>query len=217
MLHLLAVANEAEVDFKMSDIDQLSRRIPVLCKVAPNGKYHVQDVNRAGGIMRILGELASEGYLDLSVSRVDYSTLEEAIDENSIKNPGIKPDVKKRYLAAPGMRKNLVMGSQSNYYKEFDLDSENGCVRDVKHAYFRDGGIAVLTGNLALNGCIVKSAGVDESVLKFRGKAVVFESQEEASEGILNGRVKSGDVVVIRYEGPKGGPGCRRCFILPHT
>lgn len=207
VLHLLAVANEAEVDFKMSDIDQLSRRIPVLCKVAPNGKYHVQDVNRAGGIMRILGELASEGYLDLSVSRVDYSTLGEAIDENNIKNPGIKPDVKKRYLAAPGMRKNLVMGSQSNYYKELDMDSENGCVRDVKHAYFRDGGIAVLTGNLALNGCIVKSAGVDESVLKFRGKAVVFESQEEASEGILNGRVKSGDVVVIRYEGPKGGPG----------
>lgn len=207
VLHLLAVANEAEVDFKMSDIDQLSRRIPVLCKVAPNGKYHVQDVNRAGGIMRILGELASEGYLDLSVSRVDYKTLGEAIEENNIKNPGIKPDVKKRYLAAPGMRKNLVMGSQSNYYKELDLDSENGCVRDVKHAYFRDGGIAVLTGNLALNGCIVKSAGVDESVLKFRGKAVVFESQEGASEGILNGKVESGDVVVIRYEGPKGGPG----------
>ncbi|NCB19965.1 MAG: dihydroxy-acid dehydratase [Bacteroidia bacterium] len=207
VLHLLAVANEAEVDFKMSDIDQLSRRIPVLCKVAPNGKYHVQDVNRAGGIMRILGELASEGYLDLSVARVDYSTLGEAIDENNIKNPGIKPDVQKRYLAAPGMRKNLEMGSQSNYYKELDVDSESGCVRDVKHAYFRDGGIAVLTGNLALNGCIVKSAGVDESVLKFRGRAVVFESQEEASEGILNGRVKSGDVVVIRYEGPKGGPG----------
>lgn len=207
VLHLLAVANEAEVDFKMSDIDQLSRRIPVLCKVAPNGKYHVQDVNRAGGIMRILGELASEGYLDLSVSRVDYSTLGEAIDENNIKNPGIKPDAKKRYLAAPGMRRNLELASQSNYYKELDVDSENGCVRDVKHAYFRDGGIAVLTGNLALNGCIVKSAGVDESILKFRGRAVVFESQEEASDGILNGKVKSGDVVVIRYEGPKGGPG----------
>lgn len=207
VLHLLAVANEAGVDFKMSDIDQLSRRIPVLCKVAPNGKFHVQDVNRAGGIMRILGELASEGYLDLSVSRVDYDTLGAALSENNIKNSGLKPEVKKRYLAAPGMRRNLELGSQSNYYKEVDLDSVNGCIRDAAHAYFRDGGIAVLTGNLAQAGCIVKSAGVDESILKFRGKAVVFESQEEASEGILNGAVKSGDVVVIRYEGPKGGPG----------
>ena len=207
VLHLLAVANEAGVDFKMSDIDQLSRRIPVLCKVAPNGKFHVQDVNRAGGIMRILGELASEGYLDLSVSRVDYDTLGDALSENNIKNSGIKPEVEKRYLAAPGMRRNLELGSQSNYYKEVDLDSVNGCIRDAAHAYFRDGGIAVLTGNLAQAGCIVKSAGVDESILKFRGKAVVFESQEEASEGILNGAVKSGDVVIIRYEGPKGGPG----------
>ncbi|NCB96796.1 MAG: dihydroxy-acid dehydratase [Bacteroidia bacterium] len=207
VLHLLAVANEAGVDFKMSDIDQLSRRIPVLCKVAPNGKFHVQDVNRAGGIMRILGELASEGYLDLSVSRVDYVTLGEALSENNIKNRGIKPEVEKRYLAAPGMRRNLELGLQSNYYKECDLDSANGCIRDVKHAYFKDGGIAVLTGNLAQAGCIVKSAGVDESILKFRGEAVVFESQEEASEGILNGAVKSGDVVIIRYEGPKGGPG----------
>ncbi|AGY53273.1 Dihydroxy-acid dehydratase [Bacteroidales bacterium CF] len=207
VLHLLAVANEAGVDFKMSDIDQLSRRIPVLCKVAPNGKFHVQDVNRAGGIMRILGELASEGYLDLSVSRVDYDTLGDALSENNIKNSGIKPEVEKRYLAAPGMRRNLELGSQSNYYKEVDLDSVNGCIRDVKHAYFKDGGIAVLTGNLAQAGCIVKSAGVDESILRFRGEAVVFESQEEASEGILNGAVKSGDVVIIRYEGPKGGPG----------
>lgn len=207
VLHLLAVANEAGVDFKMSDIDQLSRRIPVLCKVAPNGKFHVQDVNRAGGIMRILGELASEGYLDLSVSRVDYGTLGEALCENNINNSGIKPEVEKRYLAAPGLRRNLELGSQSNYYKELDLDSANGCIRDVKHAYFKDGGIAVLTGNLAQTGCIVKSAGVDESILRFRGEAVVFESQEEASEGILNGAVKSGDVVIIRYEGPKGGPG----------
>lgn len=207
VLHLLAVANEAGVDFKMSDIDQLSRRIPVLCKVAPNGKFHVQDVNRAGGIMRILGELASEGYLDLSVSRVDYGTLGEALCENNINNSGIKPEVEKRYLAAPGLRRNLELGSQSNYYKELDLDSANGCIRDVKHAYFKDGGIAVLTGNLAQAGCIVKSAGVDESILRFRGEAVVFESQEEASEGILNGAVKSGDVVIIRYEGPKGGPG----------
>jgi dihydroxy-acid dehydratase len=207
VLHLLAVANEADVDFKMSDIDLLSRRIPVLCKVAPNGKFHVQDVNRAGGIMRILGELASEDYLDLSVSRVDYDTLGEALCENNIKNSGLKPEVEKRYLAAPGMRRNLELGSQSNYYKEVDLDSVNGCIRDAAHAYFRDGGIAVLTGNLAQAGCIVKSAGVDESILKFRGEAVVFESQEEASDGILNGAVKSGDVVVIRYEGPKGGPG----------
>lgn len=207
VLHLLAVANEAGVDFKMSDIDQLSRRIPVLCKVAPNGKFHVQDVNRAGGIMRILGELASEGYLDLSVSRVDYGTLGEALCENNINNSGIKPEVEKRYLAAPGLRRNLELGSQSNYYKELDLDSANGCIRDVKHAYFKDGGIAVLTGNLAQAGCIVKSAGVDESILRFRGEAVVFESQEEASDGILNGAVKSGDVVIIRYEGPKGGPG----------
>ena len=157
--------------------------------------------------MRILGELASEGYLDLSVSRVDYGTLGEALCENNINNSGIKPEVEKRYLAAPGMRRNLELGSQSNYYKEVDLDSVNGCIRDVKHAYFKDGGIAVLTGNLAQAGCIVKSAGVDESILRFRGEAVVFESQEEASEGILNGAVKSGDVVIIRYEGPKGGPG----------
>jgi len=207
VLHLLAIASEAGVDFTMQDIDSLSRRIPVLCKVAPNGKYHIQDVNRAGGIMRILGELALAGHLDTSTSRVDAASLEEAIRDNNIMEHGIRDAVLMRYLAAPGMMRNLELGSQNNYYKELDMDAAKGCIRDIEHAYLRDGGLAVLTGNLASDGCIVKSAGVDESILKFRGRAVVFESQEEASEGILGGKVKSGDIVVIRYEGPKGGPG----------
>jgi len=207
VLHLLAIANEAEVDFKMEDIDSLSRIVPVICKVAPNSHYHMQDVHRAGGVMRILEELASKGILDLSVHRVDYSTLGEAIENNSILNRQVDKNLINFYLAAPGMKHNYTLGSQNNYYDQLDKDSVNGCIRDIKHAYLRDGGLAVLKGNLAPNGCIVKTAGVDDSILQFRGKAIVFESQEEASEGILNGRVHPGDVVVIRYEGPKGGPG----------
>ncbi len=208
VLHLLAVAQEAGVDFKMSDIDMLSRRVPVLCKVAPNTPvYHIQDVHRAGGILSILGELNRGGLLDTSVRRVDGLTLAEAIRENDLRSPEVTEEAKKRALAAPGGRFNLVLGSQSTYYPAPDLDREKGCIRDLGHPYSKDGGLAVLFGNIAKNGCIVKTAGVDESILRFEGKARVFESQEEACEGILNGKVKAGDVVVIRYEGPKGGPG----------
>lgn len=208
VLHLLAVAQEAGVDFKMSDIDMLSRRVPVLCKVAPNTPvYHIQDVHRAGGILSILGELNRGGLLDTSVRRVDGLTLAEAICENDLRSSEVTEEAKKRALAAPGGRFNLVLGSQSTYYPAPDLGREKGCIRDLEHPYSKDGGLAVLFGNIAKNGCIVKTAGVDESILRFEGKARVFESQEEACEGILNGKVKAGDVVVIRYEGPKGGPG----------
>ena len=207
VLHLLAVANEAGVDFTMRDIDKLSRKIPVICKVAPNCHYHIQDVNRAGGIMGILAELKRGGFLDTAVSRVDYPTLGMAIEENDIMAPTAKTELTKRYLAAPGNRFNIELGSNDTYYGEFDKDRKAGCIRDVAHAYSKDGGLAVLYGNIAKDGCIVKTAGVDENILKFKGKAVVFESQEEAADGILGGKVKAGNVVVIRYEGPKGGPG----------
>ena len=208
VLHLLAVTQEAGVDLKLSDIDMLSRRVPVLCKVAPNTPvYHIQDVHRAGGILSILGELNRGGLLDTSVRRVDGLTLAEAIRENDLRSSEVTEEAKKRALAAPGGRFNLVLGSQSTYYPAPDLDREKGCIRDLEHPYSKDGGLAVLFGNIAKNGCIVKTAGVDESILRFEGKARVFESQEEACEGILNGKVKAGDVVVIRYEGPKGGPG----------
>lgn len=207
VLHLLAVANEAEVDFTMSDIDKLSRKIPVLCKVAPSSHYHIQDVNRAGGVMRILGELGRAGFIDLSVKRADYDSLKQALAENDIMSNDQGWESSNRYLSAPGNIRNLYLGSQERYYRELDKDCVNGCIRDVKNAYSSDGGLAVLFGNLASNGAIVKSAGVDSSIFRFKGSAVVFESQEEASEGILSGKVKAGNVIVIRYEGPKGGPG----------
>ena len=207
VLHLLAVAQEAGVDFTMKDIDALSRRIPVLCKVSPNSKYHIQDVNRAGGVMGILGELNKGGFLNTDTFRVDYPTLKEAIEENDINSPKCSQEKMQRYLSAPCNHYNIVLGSSSKYYKELDRNRESGCIRDIAHAYSKDGGLAVLYGNLAPDGCIVKTAGVDEKILKFTGKAVVFESQEEAVEGILGGKVKAGNVVVIRYEGPKGGPG----------
>ncbi|MBQ7998810.1 MAG: dihydroxy-acid dehydratase, partial [Bacteroidales bacterium] len=207
VLHLLAVAQEAGVDFTMKDIDALSRRIPVLCKVSPNSKYHIQDVNRAGGVMGILGELNKGGFLNTDTFRVDYPTLKEAIEENDINSPKCSQEKMQRYLSAPCNHYNIVLGSSSEYYKELDRNRESGCIRDIAHAYSKDGGLAVLYGNLAPDGCIVKTAGVDEKILKFTGKAVVFESQEEAVEGILGGKVKAGNVVVIRYEGPKGGPG----------
>lgn len=206
VLHLLAVAHEAGVDFTMKDIDELSRRIPVLCKVSPNSRYHIQDVARAGGVMGILAELDRGGFLDTSVRRVDYPSLAAAISAEDIITAGRNKTTQK-YLAAPGGRYNRLLGSNYVYHNSFDTDRAEGCIRDVEHAYFRDGGLAVLPGNLAADGCIVKTAGVDEGIWKFRGPAVVFESQEEAVEGILGGRVKAGDVVVIRYEGPKGGPG----------
>ena len=207
VLHLLAIANEAGVDFTMQDIDALSRRIPVLCKVAPSSRYHVQDVNRAGGVMGILAELARGGFLDTTVGRVDYSSLSDALKENDIMGPGLTDAARERYAVAPGGGFCTTLGLVRNVYGQLDTDREGGCIRDVAHAYFKDGGLAVLKGNLAEDGCIVKTAGVDEKIWKFRGPAVVFESQEEAADGILGGKVKAGDVVIIRYEGPKGGPG----------
>ena len=208
VLHLLAVAHEAEVDFKMDDIDMLSRRVPCLCKVAPNTqKYHIQDVNRAGGILNILGELAKGGLLDTSVHRVDGSTLEEAISKYNICKADVDAEAMRIYTSAPGGKFNIELGSQNNVYKELDTDRAAGCIRDLQHAYSKDGGLAVLKGNIAQDGCVVKTAGVDESIWKFSGPAKVFDSQESACEGILGGKVVSGDVVVITHEGPKGGPG----------
>lgn len=208
VLHLLAVAHEAEVDFKMDDIDMLSRRVPCLCKVAPNTqKYHIQDVNRAGGILNILGELAKGGLLDTTVHRVDGSTLGEAIAKYNICKPDVDAEAMRIYTSAPGGKFNIQLGSQNNTYKELDTDRANGCIRDLQHAYSKDGGLAVLKGNIAQDGCVVKTAGVDESIWKFSGPAKVFDSQESACEGILGGKVVSGDVVVITHEGPKGGPG----------
>lgn len=208
VLHLLAIAHEAEVDFTMDDIDMLSRRVPCLCKVAPNTqKYHIQDVNRAGGILNILSQLNKAGLLDTTVSRVDGLSLSEAIAKYDISSDSIDPDAKRIYTSAPGGKFNIELGSQCNYYKELDTDRANGCIRDIEHAYSKDGGLAVLKGNIAQDGCVVKTAGVDESIWKFSGPAKVFDSQESACEGILGGKVVSGDVVVITHEGPKGGPG----------
>lgn len=207
VLHLLAVAQEAGVDFTMKDIDMLSRRIPVICKVAPNSHFHIEDVNRAGGIMAILGELNRAGLLDTTVHRVDYPDLKSAIAENDILSPTASAEAKQRALIAPGGVFNLKLGSQNNTYAEADTDRTEGCIRDVAHPYLKDGGLAVLFGNLAEDGCIVKTAGVDPSILRFEGTARVFESQEAACDGILGGKVQAGDVVIIRYEGPKGGPG----------
>ena len=208
VLHLLAIAHEAEVDFRMEDIDLLSRRIPCLCKVAPNTPvYHVQDVNRAGGIVAILHELAKGGLIDTTVKRVDGLTLAETIDKYSITSPHVCKKALKKYASAPGGKFNLTLGSQDNYYEELDTDRIHGCIRDLAHAYSKDGGLAVLKGNIAQDGCVVKTAGVDESILRFTGPARVFDSQEAACEGILAGQVQSGDVVVITHEGPKGGPG----------
>ena len=208
VLHLLAIAHEAEVDFRMEDIDLLSRRTPCLCKVAPNTqKYHVQDVNRAGGIVAIMHELAKGGLVDTSVKRVDGLTLAEEIDRYSITSPQVCKEALKKYASAPGGKFNLTLGSQDNYYQDLDTDRAHGCIRDLEHAYSKDGGLAVLKGNIAQDGCVVKTAGVDESILRFAGPARVFDSQEAACEGILGGQVQSGDVVVITHEGPKGGPG----------
>lgn len=207
VLHLLAIAREAGVDFTMKDIDDLSRKIPVLCKVAPSSNYHVEDVNRAGGILGIMAELNDAGLVDPAVKRVDLLTLGQAIAAFDLRNSNGSADAREIFGSAPAGIKNLKMGSQGVMYKEYDLDREKGCIRDLEHCYFRDGGLAVLYGNIARDGCVVKTAGVDESILKFRGTARVFESQEEACEGILGGKVHDGDVVVIKYEGPKGGPG----------
>ena len=227
ILHLLAVAQEGNVDFTMKDIDALSRRVPCLCKLAPNTqKYSVEDCNRAGGILGILGELAKGGLLHLDCKRVNGATLGE-----DIKRLTLVPSLSKRgeteqmmmtadtplferegwgvslYLSAPAGKFCNELGAQETYYKSLDTDRATGCIRDIEHAYTKDGGMAVLFGNIAQDGCVVKTAGVDESIWKFSGPAVVFDSQEDACEGILGGRVKKGDVVVITHEGPKGGPG----------
>ena len=208
VLHLLAVAHEAEADFSMDDIDALSRKIPCLCKVAPNTHtYHIQDVNRAGGILSIMNELLKAGLVDGNVKRVDGMTLSEAADLYAITSPHVTEEALRKYTSAPGNQFCLTMGAQANYYKELDKDRATGCIRDVAHAYSKDGGLAVLKGNIAQDGCVVKTAGVDESIWRFVGTAKVFDSQEAACEGILGGQVESGDVVVIAYEGPKGGPG----------
>jgi dihydroxy-acid dehydratase len=207
VLHLLAVAHEAGVDFTMQDIDLLSRKTPVLSKVAPNSHFHIQEVNRAGGILGILAELERHNLIDTSVSRIDYPTLADALKDYDLRGKEVTEIAKEKYRSAPGGFKNLVMGSQNTVYEEFDLDRVNGCIRDVEHAYSKDGGLAVLFGNIAGKGCIVKTAGVDESILHFEGTARVYESQDSACDGILSGEVNAGDVVVIKYEGPKGGPG----------
>lgn len=207
VLHILAVAHEAEVDFTMADIDALSRRVPVLCKVAPNTpKYHIEDVNRAGGIIGILGELERAGLLHTDVPRADGLTLGEAINQFDIMRPTATAEAFELAKSAPAGVKNLVMGSQDCTW-EPDTDRAEGCIRSVESCYFRDGGLGILFGNIASKGCVVKTAGVDPSIFQFAGPAVVCESQDEACELILGGRVKAGDVVVIRYEGPKGGPG----------
>lgn len=207
VLHLLAIAHEAGVEFSMSDIDQLSRQTPNLCKVAPNSHYHIQDVNRAGGILSILAELNKGGLLETEVNRIDGKTLGEAISAFDITNSNVSDEAIRKFKSAPGGGRNLVMGSQESVYKELDTDREKGCIRDIEHAYNKDGGLAVLFGNIAEKGCIVKTAGVDQSIFKFTGTAKVFDSQEDAVNGILGEIVQKGDVIVIRYEGPKGGPG----------
>jgi dihydroxy-acid dehydratase len=207
VLHLLAAAREAEVDFTMADIDRLSRRVPNLCKVAPSlSSVHLEDVHRAGGVMAILGELDRAGLLHRDVATVHAPTLGDALARWDVRRSGDE-DVKTFYRAAPGGVRTTEAFSQDRRYDALDLDRETGVVRDVDHAFSRDGGLAVLFGNIAEDGGIVKTAGVDPGALVFAGPAVIFESQEEAVDGILNGRVVAGDVVVIRYEGPKGGPG----------
>ena len=207
VLHLLAAAHEAEVAFTMADIDRISRKVPCLCKVAPmTDKYHIEDVHRAGGIISILGELARAGLLDTSLPTVHSKTLGEAIEKYDIARSD-DPAVQQLFRAAPGGVASQTAFSQSERFEQNDLDRSTGCIRDLAHAYSKDGGLAVLYGNIAEKGCIVKTAGVDESILKFSGKARVFESQDAAVEAILGDTVNAGDVVIIRYEGPKGGPG----------
>ncbi|MCF7673836.1 MAG: dihydroxy-acid dehydratase [Akkermansiaceae bacterium] len=207
VLHILAIAHEAGVDFGMADIDAISRRVPCICKVAPSSDYHIEDVNRAGGVLRILGELEAAGLVDGSVKRADGMTLGEAIARYDISRPTSDPETATIFRSAPGGGRNLVFASQSAAFKELDTDPAGGCIRDVAHAYYPDGGLAVLTGNIALAGCIVKTAGVDPDCFHFKGKARVFESQDATVEAILKGKIDAGDVVVIRYEGPRGGPG----------
>ncbi|MEI7504142.1 MAG: dihydroxy-acid dehydratase, partial [Paludibacter sp.] len=208
VLHILAIAHEAGVELTMDDMDNLSRKTPCLCKVAPNSpKYHIQDVNRAGGILGILAELGKGGLLNTSVHRVDGLTLGEAIEQYDVTSSSVCADAVRIYKSAPAHKFNLVMGSQNTQYAELDTNRNAGCIRSVESAYTIEGGLGILKGNIALDGCVIKTAGVDESIWKFSGPAKVFTSQDTACEGILSGKVVAGDVVVITHEGPKGGPG----------
>ena len=208
VLHLLAVAQEAGVDFKMKDIDMLSRKVPCLCKLSPNTQqYSVQECNRAGGIFGILNELNKGGLIDGSVKRVDGKTLSEQLKRYDITTGQIDPEANRIYQSAPGGKFSTKMGSQDAQWGTLDTDRAKGCIRDMEHAYTKDGGLAVLFGNIAQDGCVVKTAGVDPAIWKFCGPAKVFDSQEDACDGILGGQIKSGDCVVITHEGPKGGPG----------
>lgn len=207
ILHLLAAAREAEIDFDLADIEALSTRIPCICKVAPNGRYLMEDVHRAGGIPAVMGELLRAGLLDTNVHAVHSGSLTTWLDEWDLRSPTVSADAVDLFYAAPGGVRSSSAFSQSCRWESLDLDAESGCIRDVAHAYSADGGLAILRGNIAEAGCVVKTAGVDESILRFSGPAVVVESQEEAQDIILTGRVRPGDVVVVRYEGPRGGPG----------
>ena len=207
VLHLLAAAQEAELDFTMADIDEVSRRVPCVCKVAPNGHYLMEDVHRAGGIPAILGELHRGGLLHDGVTAVHAPTLQGWLDEWDVRGGSASDVAIELFHAAPGCVRSATAFSQSERWETLDVDAAEGCIRDVEHAYTKDGGLAILYGNIALDGCVVKTAGVDESIWKFSGPAVVVESQEAAVDAILGERVKPGDVVVIRYEGPRGGPG----------
>jgi dihydroxy-acid dehydratase len=207
VLHLLAIAHEAGVNFTMNDIDELSRKIPNICKVSPSSAFHIQDVNRAGGIFSILGELARSNMIDCSAKRVDYPTIKEAIADWDILGGKATAESFNIYRSAPSNKKSSKIGFNDSLYEKLDTDREKGCIRSINNAYNRDGGLAILYGNLAIDGCIIKTAGVDPALFTFTGPARVFDSQEGAADGILNGTVKDGDVVVIRYEGPKGGPG----------
>ena len=208
VLHLLAVANEAGVDFSMKDIDRLSRKVPCLCMLAPNTqKYSVQECNRAGGILGIMNELDKGGLVDASVRRVDGMTLAGAMAKYDITRGDADAEALRIYRSAPGRRFSTVMGSQDSEWETLDTDRVSGCIRSLEHAYTKDGGLAVLFGNIAQDGCVVKTAGVDPSLWKFSGPARVFDSQEDACDAILGGKVRKGDCVVITHEGPKGGPG----------
>ncbi|WP_433242332.1 dihydroxy-acid dehydratase [Streptosporangium sp. CA-135522] len=208
ILHILAAAREAQVDFGLKEINEISLRVPCLCKVAPaTAKYHVEDVHRAGGIPAILGELDRAGLIHRDAHTVNGGTMGDYLNDWDPQSAGVLPEALELWHAAPGNVRTVKPYSQEARWESLDLDRSEGCVRDAEHAYTRDGGLAVLYGNIATEGCIVKTAGVDESIWKFSGPAVVFESQDDAVEGILNNRVEAGDVVVIRYEGPKGGPG----------
>ncbi|MBN1409427.1 MAG: dihydroxy-acid dehydratase [Spirochaetales bacterium] len=218
VLHLLAVAREAGVDFTMKDIDNLSRKVPNICKVAPSSQYHLEDVHHAGGISSILGELHRANLINTDTFNCEGKSTLQVIRENDIggKYPELTEEAKQMYLAAPAGKRTLKGMGQDAMNKDYDMDRENGCIRDAEHAYSRDGGLAVLYGNIAANGCIVKTAGVDKSIYQFKGKARVFDSQEQSVEAILGNKIKPGDIVVIRYEGPKGGPGMQE-MLYPTT